>query len=54
MKPKPGRPAVLASAKRRNIYIEDAVWDKAVKIGNGSASNGIKKAIESVKSLPKR
>lgn len=43
-KPK-GRPQEMQGGKRRNIYIDDASWDKAVKIGKGNASDGIRVAL---------
>lgn len=43
---KPGRPQEMAEGKRRNIYIDAESWDKAQKIGNGNASDGIRIALE--------
>ena len=36
----------MAEGKRRNIYIDAESWDKAQKIGNGNASDGIRIALE--------
>lgn len=52
MKPKVGRPRLLESAKRRNIYIPDALWAKAEQLGSGSAAEGIRIALTAYK--PKR
>jgi len=49
MKPKVGRPAVLVSARRRNIYIDDALWQLAGRIGNGSSAEGIRIALTAYK-----
>lgn len=43
-KPK-GRPQEMQGGKRRNVYIDDASWDKAAKIGKGNASDGIRVAL---------
>lgn len=40
-----GRPPKLANGKRRNIFIDDASWSIAERIGHGSASDGIRIAI---------
>lgn len=42
---KPGRPEVLQGGKRRNVYLDDASWGKAVLLGNGNASDGIRIAL---------
>ena len=46
---KPGRPAEMLGGKRRNPYLSDADWGLAKKIGGGSASEGIRKALEIAK-----
>lgn len=43
-KPK-GRPQEMQGGKRRNVYIDDASWAKAVELGNGNASYGIRVAL---------
>jgi hypothetical protein len=40
-----GRPAEMDSGKRRNPYLSDADWDLAKRIGEGNASEGIRKAL---------
>jgi hypothetical protein len=42
---KPGRPEEMQGGKRRNVYLDDASWDTAVKLGNGNASDGIRMAL---------
>ena len=42
---KPGRPEEMQGGKRRNVYLDDASWAKAVEIGNGNASDGIRLAL---------
>ncbi len=42
---KPGRPEEMQGGKRRNVYLDDASWAKAVEIGNGNASDGIRIAL---------
>jgi hypothetical protein len=42
---KPGRPEEMQGGKRRNVYIDDASWAKAVELGNGNASDGIRVAL---------
>jgi len=42
-----GRPPKLEGGKRRNIYIDEASWDKAKQIGNGNPSEGIRVALNS-------
>lgn len=44
---KPGRPEEMLGGKRRNVYLDDASWAKAVEIGNGNASDGIRIALAS-------
>lgn len=43
-KPK-GRPQEMSGGKRRNVYLDDASWGKAVALGNGNASDGIRIAL---------
>lgn len=43
-----GRPPKMADGKRRNIYIDDASWQKAKKLGDGKPSEGIRKALKTV------
>ena len=43
---KPGRPEEMQGGKRRNVYLDDASWAKAVELGNGNASNGIRMALD--------
>lgn len=42
---KPGRPEEMQGGKRRNVYLDDASWAKAVELGNGNASDGIRMAL---------
>lgn len=42
----PGRPAELKGGGRRNVYMDDASWGKALELGDGNASEGIRKALE--------
>jgi hypothetical protein len=42
---KQGRPEEMQGGKRRNVYLDDASWDKAVSLGNGNASDGIRIAL---------
>jgi len=43
---KPGRPAAMDGGRSRRIYIDDASWDLAQKLGKGSGSEGIRRAIK--------
>lgn len=43
--PVKGRPQEMQGGKRRNVYLDDASWDKAVTLGNGNASDGIRIAL---------
>lgn len=43
-KPK-GRPQEMQGGKRRNVYIDNASWAKAVELGSGNASDGIRVAL---------
>lgn len=40
-----GRPAEMSDGARRNIYIDDASWEIAQRLGGGNASEGIRKAL---------
>ena len=42
---KPGRPEEMQGGKRRNVYLDDASWAKAVELGSGNASDGIRMAL---------
>lgn len=42
---KPGRPEEMQGGKRRNVYLDDVSWAKAVELGNGNASDGIRMAL---------
>lgn len=42
---KPGRPEEMQGGKRRNVYLDDASWTKAAKLGNGNISEGIRGAL---------
>lgn len=44
---KPGRPEEMQGGKRRNVYLDDASWYRAVEFGNGNASDGIRMALAS-------
>lgn len=44
---RPGRPEEMQGGKRRNVYLDDASWAKAVELGNGNASEGIRIALAS-------
>lgn len=43
---RPGRPEKMQGGKRRNVYLDDASWTKAVKLGNGNVSDGIRTALD--------
>lgn len=43
--PREGRPLEMADGKRRNVYIDDESWARAVDLGNGNASEGIRIAL---------
>lgn len=43
------RPYADPTAKRRSVYLSQAVWDKLKKMGNGSASAGIREAVKAAK-----
>lgn len=47
-----GRPPKLEGGKRRNIYIDEASWEKAKEIGKGNPSEGIRVALNSHEPLP--
>jgi hypothetical protein len=40
-----GRPKIMEDARRRNISIDDASWEIAQRLGDGNASEGIRKAL---------
>lgn len=40
-----GRPPKMTDGKRRNIYIDEASWQKAKELGNGKPSEGIRVAL---------
>lgn len=42
---KVGRPKIMEDARRRNISIDDASWEIARRLGDGNASEGIRKAL---------
>lgn len=42
---KPGRPEQMQGGKRRNVYLDDASWDKARDLGTGNVSDGIRMAL---------
>ena len=42
---KQGRPEEMQGGKRRNVYLDDASWTKALELGTGNASDGIRKAL---------
>ena len=41
-----GKPRQMIGGKRRNIYIDEASWQKAKELGNGKSSEGIRKALK--------
>ena len=43
---KPGRPAAMEGGRSRRIYIDEASWELARKLGNGSGSEGIRRALK--------
>jgi hypothetical protein len=47
---KPGRPEEMQDGKRRNVYIDDASWQKANVLGNGNASKGLRIALSALES----
>lgn len=40
-----GRPKEMQGGKRRNVYLDDASLAKAVELGGGNASNGLRVAL---------
>lgn len=40
------RPVSVPGGKRRSVYIDDESWRAAERLGNGKASEGIRKAIK--------
>ena len=47
-----GRPPKMNDGKRRNIYIDEASWQKAKKLGNGTPSEGIRMALSYIPEVP--
>ena len=43
---KPGRPAAMEGGRSRRIYIDDASWELAQKLGKGNGSEGIRRALK--------
>ena len=43
---KPGRPSVMDGGRSRRIYIDEESWEIAQKLGKGSGSEGIRRAIK--------
>lgn len=41
----PGRPKSLPNAKNRCVYLDDNTWAKAIEVGQGNASQGIRSAL---------
>ncbi len=41
-----GRPSEMEGGKRRNPYLSDAEWELAKRLGDGNASEGIRKALK--------
>jgi hypothetical protein len=40
-----GAPRQMIGGKRRNIYIDEASWQRAKELGNGKPSEGIRIAL---------
>lgn len=40
--PKIGRPVTGRNGSRRNLYLDDETMELATKVGNGSASEGLR------------
>ncbi len=49
-----GRPSEMQDGKRRNIYIDADSWEAAIRLGNGNASEGIRKALALVAIIPEK
>lgn len=50
-----GRPRVLdggKGGKRRGVYLDDESWQKATALGEGSPSDGIRKALSCIPAQP--
>jgi len=43
---RPGRPAAMEGGRSRRIYIDEASWELARKLGNGNGSEGIRRALK--------
>jgi len=43
---KPGRPSSMKGGRSRRIYIDDASWNLAQKLGKGNGSEGIRRALK--------
>jgi len=43
---KPGRPSSMKGGRSRRIYIDEESWEIAQKLGKGSGSEGIRRAIK--------
>ena len=46
---KPKRRYAIPGAKRRGVYLEDDLWQRAKLIGDGNASEGIRRLLENSK-----
>lgn len=44
--PQVGAPKKMEEGKRRNIFIDNASWEKALELGDGIASEGIRIALQ--------
>lgn len=44
-----GAPRQMIGGNRRNIYIDQASWQKAKELGNGKPSEGIRIALRNMK-----
>jgi len=40
------RPQEMKDGRRRNIYVDDASWEMAQKLGKGNGSEGIRHALK--------
>jgi hypothetical protein len=43
--PKRGQPPIMVNGKRRQVYLDDATWDAAAKLGQGNVSRGLRLAV---------
>lgn len=41
-----GRPPEMEGGRRRNVYLDDASWQRAQELGAGNASDGIRIALQ--------